>query len=80
MLYYRADSRRKVAHCTYKSHQVQLIPISDAMSEEIRKFGLESLGSEEVLQVPKSMLFGALGGTRAARKTNKFAWYSKWAA
>ena len=32
-----------------------------------------------MLPVPKSMLFGALRGTRAARTTNKLDWYSEWA-
>ena len=63
-----------------KPPQVRLIPVADDMSEETGRFRLESLGSAEVLPVPKSMLFGALRRTRAARKTNQLDWYSEWAA
>ena len=43
----------------------------DDMSEDTG--GL--VNASEVLPVLKSMLFGALRGTRAARTTNKLDWY-----
>ena len=60
-----------------KPPQVRIIPVADGMSEDTGRYRLKA---SEVLPVLKSMLFGALRGTRAARTTNKLDWYSEWAA